>query len=354
MGNNKPEISVIVPAYNAEPFLHRCVDSIRSQTYSNLEIILVDDGSGDSTPAICDEYADKDKRIRVIHQKNGGLSEARNAGIELATSDYYVFIDADDEILPTMIEALWYVMQKTDADIAQCGLEMISTPEERAAVYVSETFSPDNLGEIHEISGDEKYSIIYNFKPYYWYAVVQWNKLYKKKIFETLRYPPGKYHEDEYVIHKQLMAADKFSYTNAPLYMYYKHNQSITSINSLKRKYDTVGAMLDRLIFFHEQGLDYEQESMTGFLSYARVTKEDKKTPDADIWKPKIDALFNYGVGYYIDNVERHSFSCILKDREMTSKEKGHNLKWLMLRAVRIRAEMLRNTLFNKCDDCFK
>ena len=122
--NNNPKISVIVPVYKVEKYLDRCVESIVNQTYKNLEIILVDDGSPDNCPVMCDEWAEKDERIRVIHKENGGLADARNAGMNIATGDYIGFVDSDDWIEPNMYEVLLKNALKYDADISRCGLSV--------------------------------------------------------------------------------------------------------------------------------------------------------------------------------------------------------------------------------------
>ena len=119
------KISVIVPIYKTEQFLSKCIDSIINQTYKNLEIILVDDGSPDNCPKICDEYAKRDNRIKVIHKENGGLSSARNAGIEIATGDFSAFVDSDDWIDSDMYESLVKLSDEYNADIAECGYRFI-------------------------------------------------------------------------------------------------------------------------------------------------------------------------------------------------------------------------------------
>lgn len=120
--NSQPKISVIVPVYKVENFLDRCVESIVGQTYENLEIILVDDGSPDNCPAMCDKWAEKDGRIKVIHKENGGVSSARNAALDIVSGDYICFVDSDDWIDPGMYEFLYKNSQKYDADISCCGI----------------------------------------------------------------------------------------------------------------------------------------------------------------------------------------------------------------------------------------
>ena len=119
------KISIIIPVYNVETYIHKCIGSVLAQTYRNIEVILVDDGSPDNSGIICDEYAKKDKRVIVIHKKNGGLSDARNAGIDAATGDYIVFVDSDDYIAPDMIEKLYETQKRNNADITVCGYRWV-------------------------------------------------------------------------------------------------------------------------------------------------------------------------------------------------------------------------------------
>ena len=336
------KISVIVPAYNAEEFLRRCVDSITSQTYKDLEIILVDDGSTDNTPSICDEYAEKEERVKVIHQENGGLSAARNAGMEAATTDYYVFVDADDEILPTMIDTLWYVMQETGADISQCGLQPIFGIEDREGVHESKVFNPKEVGDIEVYEGNEKLLKIYDLKPWSWVCVVQWNKLFKKSIFDEIRFPQGAYHEDEYVIHRELAAADKFAYVKTPLYMYYKHDGGITALKTAKRKHDVIEAMLDRVKFFQEEG--YQELAVSAYESflYHAKLKESDFTDYADIeeWKPAINALYAEGTSYWIKNLEMERLRQI-RYSGAYKKDKIDMVYHLMLRGIHGRLKLI-------------
>ena len=239
-------ISVIIPIYNAAGFLKRCVDSVLAQTYRDLEILLVDDGSTDCSPDICDEYAAQVPQVRVFHCKNRGLSAARNTGIDNASADYYVFVDSDDEILPTMIEELYYALCKTGADIAVCGFYQINEEHPMPPVTRRTSFDPDAVGEIRVYSGSRKMDRLIHDNLV---TTVQWNKLYKKEIFTNIRYPVGKYHEDEFVIHRELDAAEKIAYIDRKLYLYYRHRQSITRNPTAEKAYHVLEAYSDRLCF---------------------------------------------------------------------------------------------------------
>lgn len=175
-------ISVIIPIYNVEKYLKKCIDSIINQTYKNLEIILVDDGSPDNCGKICDEYAKKDQRIRVIHKKNGGLSDARNAGIDIAKGKYIAFVDSDDYVEKEYIEIMYKELKKNNVKIVQCGINKISDNEEIIDNY---GYLKDELINSQRIM-EEKYT------KYPISNVVAWNKLYDIDLFKNIRYPVRK------------------------------------------------------------------------------------------------------------------------------------------------------------------
>ncbi|MBR2215111.1 MAG: glycosyltransferase [Selenomonadaceae bacterium] len=225
-------ISVIVPIYKVENYLDRCVESIVNQTYSELEIILVDDGSPDNCPAICDRWARKDSRIKVIHKANGGLSDARNAGIEISTGEYLLFIDSDDYILPQMCERLLNALQEASADIALCNLffDYGDRTEENTGV------TPPGIYTNHEIL--KEYFLRGNIE-----LGVIWNKLFRRSLFfteEHIRYPVGRLHEDQYTTHRLLYAAKKTVIIAEALYVYVQRDGSITHKLGKKHIVDTL------------------------------------------------------------------------------------------------------------------
>ena len=211
-------ISVVVPVYNVENYLVRCLESIRNQTYPNLEIILVDDGSTDSCPQICDNYAGMDSRVKVLHKKNGGLSSAKNAGINSACGTYIGIVDSDDYIHPDMYLDLWGKLKQTDSDIAVCGIER---------VYDDNGIQRENKETArHVYSGREAVINIFDAELYL-PSVVAVNKLYKKELFEDIRYPEGKLHEDEFTTYRLFYKSNKVVYTMLPYYYYYQRSNSI-------------------------------------------------------------------------------------------------------------------------------
>lgn len=211
-------VSVIVPVYKVEPYLNRCVESIVNQTYRDLEIILVDDGSPDACPAMCDAWAARDERIRVIHKENGGLSDARNAGLDIAQGEYISFIDSDDWIARDMLAHLLSIMRKTGAEIAECGVMEITdgkTPPvelecNRQKVRVFETTEALYHLLIEDI-----------FRP------TVWNKLYCRACIAGLRFEKGKIHEDVFFTHQTFGRCRKVAKADRVGYYYLQRTESI-------------------------------------------------------------------------------------------------------------------------------
>jgi glycosyltransferase involved in cell wall biosynthesis len=220
---NQPLVSVIVPIYNVEIYLEKCINSIINQTYKNLEIILVDDGSPDNCGKICDEYVLKDKRIKVIHKPNGGLSDARNAGLDMAKGEYIGFVDSDDYIAEEMYKELVDIALKDGADIVACAQYILNNK----GVRVSQANIADlTIDEIRYLILMDRYS---NCVP---------DKLYKANLFRDLRFCVGVYSEDLFIMPSLFFAAKKAVLTKKPYYYYNCTNQSsIMSSFSAKRKY---------------------------------------------------------------------------------------------------------------------
>lgn len=234
------KVSVIVPVYKVEKYLDRCVQSIINQTYKNLEIILVDDGSPDNCPKMCDDYSKKDNRIIVIHKQNGGLSDARNFGLDIATGDYITFVDSDDFLSINFIEKLVELSKKYNAEIVSCGIQRF---KDRLI---------ENNEEIKINTYTKNDAIINSFKTNFYEFVVAWGKLYKKEIFNDLRYPVGKIHEDEFICHRIFDKINKFVTTSEKLYYYYENPNSITGVGYRLKRINYLEALEDRVKFFKE------------------------------------------------------------------------------------------------------
>lgn len=230
----KEKVSVIVPIYNVEKFLEKCIDSILTQTYQNIEILLVDDGSSDRSGVMCDSYAKKDSRIKVAHKKNGGLSDARNAGLDIATGDLIAFVDSDDWVEPEYIQVLYDSMKKTGSDISICSFYRVKGENRRL-------YQVQNQKEAYESKEALKLLLLEKRCPNY-----VWNKLYKKKIFASLRFPKGKIWEDIYIMGDAFYSADKISFTNVPLYNYVWRGNSIIGSADVKEFIEFFKVMLYR------------------------------------------------------------------------------------------------------------
>lgn len=239
-------VSVIVPVYKVEDYLEKCIQSIQNQTYRDLEIILVDDGSPDQCGQICDRYKAQDERIQVIHKENGGLSDARNFGIDTATGEYILFVDSDDYIHPRMVEILLKELEDAGADLAVCAFRQVdeaeTVPEDVAAGgdAVSESFTGQ------EIMNNLQYRNLL--------TVVAWNKLYRRQLFAQLRYPKGKIHEDEFLVHRLLHLCKKTVYIQDELYYYVRREGSIMDGVRLSGVADGWEAYEDRLCFLSDNG----------------------------------------------------------------------------------------------------
>ena len=268
-------ISIIVPIYNVEKYLNKCVESIINQTYKNLEIILVDDGSPDNCPAICDEWAKKDNRIKVIHKENGGLSDARNAGLAVATGEYIAFIDSDDYIELDFYNKLYKVIKDTNCDISMCNLRM---------VYENNNVFVDNYDtfEITEYSTTEAMSALIDDEI----RQVVWNKLYKADIIKNILFDIGKYHEDEFWSYKAIGAADKIAAIDYTGYYYLQRSGSIMGNNYSLKRLDAVEAKCLRQEYINKHFPDLAQKCLTnllftciyhGQLSIKFLNKNDKK-----------------------------------------------------------------------------
>ena len=212
-----PTVSVIVPVYKVEQYLHRCIDSILNQTFADFELLLVDDGSPDNCGTICDEYATKDNRVVVIHQENGGLSAARNTAIDwtFANSDsqWISFIDSDDWVHSEYLQRLLNAAQEHNASVSICGFSQTK-------------------GEDPKIISESLTSILWNTEEFYVKfsvnATIACAKLYRKECFTNIRYPVGKIHEDEFVTHRILFQYKNIPIVPAPLYAYYVNEEGIT------------------------------------------------------------------------------------------------------------------------------
>lgn len=235
-------ISVIVPIYKVEKYLDKCVQSIVSQTYSNLEIILVDDGSPDRCGEMCEAWAKKDTRIKVIHKENGGLSDARNAGLEIAKGDYIAFVDSDDWVHPSFIQLLYQGIKETGAGLAACGVMEF---QEGTSVSASETIDvkPERHTPEQVLNWEDQGSR---------YRMVAWNKLYRREILGADRFPVGRLHEDEFFTYRMIDRCEYLALVDVPMYYYLQRSGSIMTTFSA-RHLDVLDAYLERLELYQKK-----------------------------------------------------------------------------------------------------
>ena len=236
---NNELISVIVPIYNVEMQLKKCLDSIINQTYKNLEILLVDDGSTDNCSKICDEYKKKDDRIVVIHKQHEGLSSARNEVLDIAKGSLIGFVDSDDYIEPTMYETLKRNMDKYNSDISICNFYCVRGEKKKSKlIHTNNDFFSENKDKF--INTQNKYGSL---------SVYAWNKLYKREIFENVRYPNGRIFEDSYILCDIFEKANIVSYTMKPLYNYVYRKDSIVNRFTINH-FDKVESFDKKIEFF--------------------------------------------------------------------------------------------------------
>lgn len=260
------KISIIIPIYKVEKYLDKCVESVVNQTYKNLEIILVDDGSPDNCPKMCDEWAKKDKRIKVIHKENGGLSDARNKGLDIATGDHIMFLDSDDYVSTQICEKLLDLSLKNNADISMCDLLSFYEDEDLPIVNANyETIVLNRAQIIEQI-----------YKPTLNLLMVAVAKLYKKEVLKNIRYPIGRLHEDEFVIHRVIYEANNFAYTTEKLYYYLKRRESITAVKKQKNITDVLEAFKNRYDFLNEKFPENKNRNNLFYIGMLRAVYATK------------------------------------------------------------------------------
>lgn len=288
-------ISVIIPVYNVEKYVKRCLDCIIAQTYRDFEAILVDDGSTDSSGKICDEYALKDSRFKVIHKKNGGLSDARNEGIKYSSGEYIAFADSDDMVSPDFLLRLYTAAKATGADMTICKEIMFSNEAELPA--------PTTPSEAVVITYADYIRDVYKHHPTY---IPTWNKLYKRKIFDGVLFPVGRLHEDSYTTPICAEKSEKIAVISDVLYYYYRNADGIIHSKLSVRRLDDLDAHLALFNRVTDMGFkDTAKEGCDWFLTtlfdilsrkkdsftdYKAVRKELKK-----IYKPIRKALLKSG-----------------------------------------------------------
>ena len=277
-------ITIVIPVYKVEKYLNRCVDSILNQTYQDFEILLVDDGSPDNCGEICDEYAQRDSRIFVIHQKNGGLSAARNTGLDWFykqnRSDYITFVDSDDWLHPEYLRILMNGIIENDVKISVCDFKRV-TAESPYENY-------DNIE--YELTSPEDFLV-----NHFWQYNYACGKVYHKSVFDDVRYPVGKVFEDTFTTYKTLHKCEKIAYTKLQLYYYFQNEQGISHSPWKPSELVIFDAMQEQMQFYKEKGLQkaFDKEFLLFVNHHAyqivriKENKKDLKKNKATIKKFK-------------------------------------------------------------------
>lgn len=262
----RPIISLIIPVYNVEEYIRKCLDSVVRQKYENLDIVIVDDGAEDGSGAVCDEFAKKDKRVRVFHKKNGGLSDARNFGIKKARGEIIAFVDSDDFISEEFVGAMYDEMVGRSADVVVCGYNMVKLKRE-------------------VISGEEATVRLLTKQENV--DIVTWNKLYKRSLFvgNGIWFPKGKKYEDTLTTYKLLAKAEKVAYLDKALYCYVERGGSIMKTAKLEERLKVREEAAKEAVGYFENSMQLKQAAEVSlllakyaYIDYAikgKISKED-------------------------------------------------------------------------------
>lgn len=280
------KISVIVPVYNVEKYLHRCVDSLQAQTYENIEIILINDGSADKSGEICDDYAQRDDRVKVLHQEYNGVADARNKGVAMATGEYIVFLDGDDEADKEYVGKLYKTLKDNDLDIAQCCLLRMRDG------------NPINKLEVKEgvriFNGMEMQMKTFDRDRYFCNVVC--GKIFKKEFFEGLSFPYGRINEDESMIYLLTFKAKKVGIIDDYLYYYHYNGDSITEKKYNIHRLDAFYMLEEKFAFYKEQGLeDFANKTANEYFSQMSIVfchKKEEIADDYEAIKKKAEEIY--------------------------------------------------------------
>ncbi len=267
------KISVIVPVYNVEKYLDRCVQSLFNQTYENIEIVLINDGSTDRSGEICDRYAQEDSRVKVLHQEYNGVADARNKGVAMATGEYVIFLDGDDEADREYVGKLYKTLIENDLDIAQCCLLRIRNGQPINKLDV-------NNG-VRIFNGIEMQMKTFDRDRYFCNVVC--GKLFKKGLFEGLSFPYGRINEDESMIYRLTFKSKRVGIIDDYLYYYHYNGDSITEKKYNIHRLDAFYMLEEKFVFYKEQGLeDFANKTANEYFSQMSIVFCHKKEEIAD------------------------------------------------------------------------
>lgn len=255
-----PRLSIIVPVYKVEKYIHKCVDSILNQTFTDFELILVDDGSPDNCGKVCDDYAKQDSRVMVIHKENGGQSSARNRGLDVAKGDLIGFVDSDDTIDNDMYEQMICFLDNNELDIVCCDTYLVRGNREKIRLLFEENkLFCGNEGVEANLNGQIDNAV--------------WNKVYKRHLFNDIRFVEGIVYEDVRIMHVLFSKANRIGYISKAFYHYYKRkNSTIANSFNSKSRYNCFVGYKERLFFAVDKGLDCVEVCRAQALSTALST----------------------------------------------------------------------------------
>jgi len=342
----KDLISIIVPVYKSEKYLKKCIDSILNQTYKNIEIILVNDGCPDKSGKICDDYAEKEKRIKIIHKENGGLSDARNKGIELASGKYIGFVDSDDYIEKNMYETLYNMIKTNNADISICSFylenenDKIENMKNKFKCEEETKLILNKIQVLKELLTNPK---IQNYA---------WDKLYKKELFKDIRFPIGRSFEDINVMYRLFDKVNKVVYTDVPKYHYVQREDSISHNNDIKNSIEYIEETDKRYTYIKNKYPELDFENNLNFLENSLYGHERCSVHGfRDLYKSNLvtkryEFIKNImkedekRVVKYLDEYKKSILYLLLNDRDLYYKEgKNMYLEKLENRNINIKKE---------------
>lgn len=288
-------LSIIMPVYNTMEYLKTSVDNVLQQSYRDFELILVDDGSTDGSAQLCDELAQTDHRIRVVHKPNGGVASARNAGLDVARGAYIGWVDSDDLISPFMYQIMTAVARQNDADIVQCT--HVRDPRKLNTDTPPESISTEILGPIDSLKRI--------YRSHYTNSCALWSKIYRRSLFEGIRFTEGTAFEDDEIVPRLLHRGQKNVYIELPLYCYVKRENSIITAPSIKNILALSKHLENRMLWCRElddELFELSCRSYFGFLRYKTFEQIFQKTPvqrEAVAKLKKYRKLFRPRVQFY-------------------------------------------------------
>lgn len=314
-----PLISIVIPVYNVEPYLPKLLDTVTKQSYTNIEIVLVDDGSTDNSGKVCDEWARNESRIVLIHKENGGLSEARNVGVKKSTGEYITFVDSDDYIASNYVEYLWKLLCTNQADISCGNFKPVYDQNE---CFINH--KKDRKKFLNNVQGCNELLQLKSIQ-----LTVAWGKLYKRTLVEQNLFPVGRYHEDEATVYKLFYSANKIVVGTKKVYGYYQNNKSsITASRSLKKVEDAICVLEERCKFFKEKN----ETALYRLSMRPYIVLLINESAGGNIGcKKKLEA---YSLGDVLWSKDSVKLKVQFLFYKLTGKSLNHLLHWEMLRSI--------------------